>query len=328
MRILFITATRVGDAVLSTGLLAHLLQRNPDARVTIACGPAAAGLFEAVPGLERVIVLEKKRYSMHWLHFWAATVTRLWDVVVDLRNAPLSYVIPCRKAWHLGGQDMSAHRVVRMAAAMGLRETPPSPRVWTTEQHQRRAREVLGGATGVTVPILALGPVANWRPKTWQAERFVELALKLTGPGGILPNARIAVFGTREERAQAQPLFDGLPPERTLDLMGTLDLLEIQACFEQASLFIGNDSGLMHMAAASGVPTLGLFGPSREEHYAPWGDVTLAVRGDLGYDEVFPKDYDYRKADGLDLMSGLSVAQVDEAAIALWQQAEAAKNAE
>ena len=57
--LLFITATRVGDAVLSTGVLNHFIEMNPGMRVTLACGPAAAPLFEAVPGLERLVVLEK-----------------------------------------------------------------------------------------------------------------------------------------------------------------------------------------------------------------------------------------------------------------------------
>ena len=65
MNLLFVTATRIGDAVLSTALLAHLLELHPGARVTIACGPAARPLFAAVPGLERVIVMEKRRFSGH-----------------------------------------------------------------------------------------------------------------------------------------------------------------------------------------------------------------------------------------------------------------------
>ncbi len=65
MRILFITATRIGDAVLSTGLLDHLIGENPEARVTVACGPMAAPLFEAVPNLERILVLEKQAFSLH-----------------------------------------------------------------------------------------------------------------------------------------------------------------------------------------------------------------------------------------------------------------------
>jgi lipopolysaccharide export system permease protein len=57
MRILFITSTRIGDAVLSTGVLGHLIDRHPEARTTVVCGPAPASLFEALPNLERVIAI-------------------------------------------------------------------------------------------------------------------------------------------------------------------------------------------------------------------------------------------------------------------------------
>jgi len=320
MRILFITATRVGDAVLSTGLLDHLLEKHPDARVTVVCGPAAAGLFEAVPRLEKIIVLKKQRYSLHWLGLWAKSVRRLWDVIIDLRNAPLSYLIPCRQALHLGRENLDVHRVIRMSGVVGLTDAPPSPRLWTADKDKACAKEALKGDK----PVLALGPVANWRPKTWAPERFVELVRRLTCDEGVLPGARIAVFGTHVEREQAQALVEALPQERVLDLMGRLSLLEIQACLERSAMFVGNDSGLMHMAAAAGIPTLGLFGPSRELHYAPWGTHARSVRGDLGYDEIFPKDYDYRNADGYDLMAGLSVDRVYEAAIELWKKKESA----
>src|SRR5690606_21473969 len=66
MRILFITANRLGDAILSTGLLHELHLRFPKARFTVACGPAAAGIFEAMPNLERVIVMQKLPWAKHW----------------------------------------------------------------------------------------------------------------------------------------------------------------------------------------------------------------------------------------------------------------------
>ncbi len=66
MKILFVTATRIGDAVLSTGLLSHLVGQYPGARFTIAAGPPAAPLFVAVPGLERVIAVTKRPWSLHW----------------------------------------------------------------------------------------------------------------------------------------------------------------------------------------------------------------------------------------------------------------------
>ena len=64
MRILFITSTRIGDAVLSTGLLDHLLRENPGARVTIVCGTVAEGVFTRMPGLERIIPVTTRRWSL------------------------------------------------------------------------------------------------------------------------------------------------------------------------------------------------------------------------------------------------------------------------
>ncbi|MBV9521439.1 MAG: glycosyltransferase family 9 protein, partial [Alphaproteobacteria bacterium] len=93
MRVLFVTATRIGDAVLSTGILGELVERHAGARLTIAAGPAAAPLFEAVPGLERLIVLEKRRFARHWLGLYAAVAGTAWDLVIDLRGSALAYLL-------------------------------------------------------------------------------------------------------------------------------------------------------------------------------------------------------------------------------------------
>jgi heptosyltransferase III len=70
----------------------------------------------------------------------------------------------------------------------------------------------------------------------------------------------------------------GLDPERVTDLTGKLGILESAACLERASVFVGNDSGLMHLAAAAGTPALGLFGPTDERLYGPWGAKARAIR--------------------------------------------------
>src|SRR5438094_10044329 len=93
MRILFVTATRIGDAVLSTGLLSHLIARFPEARLTIAAGPAAAPLFAAVPGLERLITVHKRRWAAHWPASYARTRGRLWDTVVDWSSSALVWLL-------------------------------------------------------------------------------------------------------------------------------------------------------------------------------------------------------------------------------------------
>ena len=99
----------------------------------------------------------------------------------------------------------------------------------------------------------------------------------MTAPGGLFPNARIVdVLAAAHERAQAAPLIAVLG-SRAIDLVGKIPLLTVAAVVKRCALFIGNDTGLMHLAAATGAPTLGLFGPSLIDQYAPWGPHTAVV---------------------------------------------------
>jgi ADP-heptose:LPS heptosyltransferase len=159
--------------------------------------------------------------------------------------------------------DGREHRVCQLAHVFDL-DPPPGPRLWTAPQHDRQAA-MLVPAGG---PVLAIGPAANWRGKQWRGERFAELALRLTAPDGLLPGARVAVFAAAHERGQALALIEAIPRHRLIDLVGRVDLLTAAASLRRCALFVGNDTGLMHIAAAIGTPTLGLFGPSprKPEH--------------------------------------------------------------
>lgn len=312
MDILFVTATRIGDAVLSTGLLSHLAGHHPDARFTIAAGPPAAPLFEAVPGLERIIVLDKRRYGLHWLGLYRRVAARRWDLVVDLRGSVLAYCLRARERRVAGKGDRGESRVRELGRLLDL-DPPPSPHLWTLPQHESAAT-LLVPAGG---PFLAIGPAANWRGKTWRAERFAELAQRLTAPGGLLPGARVAVMAAEHERAQAAPLLATLPSERVVDLVGRTDLLTAAAVLKRAALFVGNDTGLMHVAAATGTPTVGLFGPSPARRFAPWGPRTAVAQTPLP-PEALTADpgFDHRTTETL--MDSLSVDAAETAVRVLW----------
>jgi ADP-heptose:LPS heptosyltransferase len=269
MRILFITATRLGDAVLSTGLLAHLLRIHPDARFTIACGPVAEGVFARMPSRERTIVVEKRSHDRHWFALWRQTVGTMWDLVIDLRGSMLSYVVPARRRVILHGGKRPGHKTEQIGGVFGL-SPPPLPTGWTGPADEARAGALLPGGG----PLIGLGPTANWAGKVWPAERFVALATALQGQ---MPGARPVIFaGPGEaERAMAAPVLTALPG--AIDLSGQLSLPEASACLARCALFVGNDSGLMHLAAAIGTPTLGLFGPTPAREYAPSGRRTAVA---------------------------------------------------
>lgn len=280
MRILFVTSNRLGDAVLSTGLLDHLISTYPDARITVACGPVAEGVFARMPNRERTIILRKQRYGLHWLPLWRAAMTTVWDLVVDIRGSLLAWMVPGRRRAVMRRQP--GHKIAQLAAVLGL-DSPRLPVVWTAPEDEVRAEALLPAHR----PVVALAPTANWAPKVWPAERFAALfrALPITG---AVP---IVIAGPGDvERLMAEPLLAALPD--SIDLVGNVSIPEAASVLRRCALFVGNDSGLMHLAAAAGAPTIGLFGPTNAGEYAPQGRIAVAVRsrsermGDLPVEDV------------------------------------------
>ena len=316
MRILFVTATRIGDAVLSTGVLSHLLDRYPGARLTVAAGRDAAPLFADVPELERLITIEKQRWRMHWLGLYRAVAAKHWDIAVDLRASALAYLLWTKQRYVAQKRQVGEHRVKQMARIFGL-DTPPSPRLWIAPAREAEAASLVPplSVSGLGTPVLAIGPAANWRGKEWRAERFAELAQRLTASGGLFPGARIVVMAAAHERPQAMPLIEALG-SRAIDLVGKIHLLTVAAVIKRTALFIGNDTGLMHLAAATGTPTLGLFGPSPIDQYSPWGPHTAVVSTAIPHKDLIPPDFDRLTTDTL--MDSLSVDMAEEAACRLW----------
>ena len=260
MRILFVTSNRLGDAVLSTGLLDHLIRAHPDARVTVACGPVAAGIFARMPNLDRLIVVRKLPLGRHWLPLWAGTVGHLWDLVVDIRGSILSWIVPTRRRAIMspstGPKIEQLARVLRLSPA-------PRPTAWFAPEDAAAVAALFPPDR----PVIVLAPTANWGPKIWPADRFVTLFRHLNE---TTPSTAAILAGPGEtEAALANPVLRAIPG--AIDLIGRLSLPEIAAFLSRASLFIGNDSGLMHLAAAAGAPTLGLFGPTNAAEYAPSG---------------------------------------------------------
>ena len=271
MKILFVTSTRLGDAVLSTGLLDHLIRAYPNARITVVCGPVAAGLFAHMPNRQRTIELRKRPWGRHWVPLWADVALQLWDLVVDIRGSALSWLVPTHRRAVF--RRLDGPKIAQLAAILRL-SPPPSPVVWVNAADRARAAALLPPAR----PIIALAPTANWGPKIWPTNRFA--AVFRTLAASLIPNAIAVVLGGPgpAERALAAPLLAALPD--ALDLVGVMSLTEVAAVLGQAALFIGNDSGLMHLAAAAGAPTIGLFGPTDATTYRPAGRCATAVIAD------------------------------------------------
>jgi heptosyltransferase-2 len=121
--------------------------------------------------------------------------------------------------------------------------------------------------------LLGCAPWASFGPaKCWPAERFAATLQDLAGEGSVL------LFGSGAEAQATAAVGQGLTGLRFVDLAGRTDLAQALALLARLDLFITNDSGLMHAAAALGVPTLAVFGSTNPVTTAPLGPLVQVVR--------------------------------------------------
>lgn len=311
--ILFITSSRIGDAVLSSGLLNYMHSEYPNAKFTISCGPLAVSLFEGFPNLERILPLKKQKYNKHWIGLWRNIIGTRFDIVVDLRNSAVSRLIRVQHRYIYGSYvDKKLHKVEQNASVMRLSGAPPSPKLWFSEAQREKATSLIPDGEGL---VLGVGPTANWLGKTWPEERFIEVVRWLTSDDGLMAGARVAVFAAPGEEEAARVVLDSVPKQ--LDVIAKTDPGTAAATIARCDFYIGNDSGLMHCAAAAGVPTFGVFGPSYPHIYRPWGDNAAYASTPESFDALI--DYDgYSAQTAGCLMTSLSVDMVKTAIEKSW----------
>jgi ADP-heptose:LPS heptosyltransferase len=283
-RVLFIANNSLGDAVIGSGIVRRLVESEPEALLTIVAGPGSAPLFAETPRLEQLITLKKKSFKRHWLDLWLRVSARRWAIIVDMRGSALAYMLfaqerrvyrPVRQ----GSDSPQVHKVLQLASMTEDAARPPSPFLYTSLAQEARAEALVGGG-----PVLALAPAAKTPAKRWPAERFAEVAAELLDRRGPLLGGRVMLIGGAGEAPLFAPIRAAFAPDRVIEAFG-LDLLLVYACLKRARLFIGNDSGPMHLAAAAGAPTLGLFGPTDARVYRPWGENAAAVTAARGPDD-------------------------------------------
>jgi len=123
-------------------------------------------------------------------------------------------------------------------------------------------------------PLIALGPGAAWVEGRWSTSKFIKLGRWLEEHY----EACIAIVGDAFERELANEIQKALPPGCAVALAGKMNLRQAGALLRKCVLFVGNDSGFMHLAAAAGVPVVSIFGPGEYDSVRPWCERRSDVR--------------------------------------------------
>ncbi|MGH9750858.1 MAG: glycosyltransferase family 9 protein, partial [Candidatus Polarisedimenticolia bacterium] len=159
-----------------------------------------------------------------------------------------------------------AEAFLSIARALGCPVRDPRPVFYVDPQARAAAASVLAGAgLGSGANLVALHPGASNPPRAWHAERFADLGSRLARRTG----ARILILGGPGESSLLRRIAAAMPEGTTVIADPRLPLPVTAGLLMSCRLFVGNDSGPMHLAAALGIPTLGLFGPGDPSRTLP-----------------------------------------------------------
>jgi lipopolysaccharide heptosyltransferase II len=327
----------IGDVVLTTPIIRSVRNAFPEASITYLGEKSAVTLLEHNPHLNEIISFDSSRPTI----IEQPRVTFLlrrkkFDLAIDLfgnpRSALLTYLSGARvrvgperkgrgKLYTLQVKDDGKPKTAiefhnQFIREVGIGPTATRTEIFLTEDEKREARIYLqwldyeNSPLDMAKPIIGMHPAATWPAKRWLPERFAELADMLTAKFGAQV---IMVAGANDAESINVVLKNSIS---NIKVLSDLPLRQLAAVIAHCALFIANDAGPMHIAAALGVPTIGLFGPGEENIWFPYSpaDGHVALRRDVF---CHPCHLDFCNRDGegyMECMKLLSVSDVFAAA--------------
>ncbi|MGZ3495259.1 MAG: glycosyltransferase family 9 protein [Thermodesulfobacteriota bacterium] len=200
-------------------------------------------------------------------------------VVGNLRRVCQGQIIPINSFPPWDGKVHVTDHLLKQFSSLGFPASDSSPRLHLNESDRDWARDFLKNK-GVTPEerskTIILHPGSGSKKKVWPLDRFVTLARTLKEHSG----SKILIILGPAEGPEVQRAFEGTRPAEFMMAKG-LTLLQLGSVIEGCWFYIGNDSGISHMASALGLPTIVIFGPTDQRVWSPKGKRTFVVRREV-----------------------------------------------
>ncbi len=287
-RILIITTRQIGDVLLTTPLIRACRQRWPDARIEVLGFAGTLSILQRNPDIDELIPTQAK---LGLRGFWqlARRLWRRYDLAIVAQSSDRAHLIgwvaarlrsgivppagssnwwktrllrhAVTAAGDLGATHVTTENLQLLipwvADAMPVAQVVPPP---ASALPLAIAQQLRPGAVAVHVPSM-------WRYKQWPVESFAALVR------GLLARQRqVVLTGSASERDQSiiAPLRALAHPPDLIDTSGQLSFNQLTGLLQQVALYVGPDTSVSHLAAATGTPVLAVFGPTNPQRWAPW----------------------------------------------------------
>jgi lipopolysaccharide heptosyltransferase II len=359
--ILVVKLAGIGDLLLATPALQALRNTYPQARIDLLVTPDSAGILNGWDAINHTIVLDKYlfdnpkqivknpqtllrlnelRHTLHAGHYDAVLLFHhltlpfgrikhqllmratgaKWRIGLDNGHG---WFLNVRVPDHGFGAMHEAEYNMAVAAAAGATITDTHLILPLSEQERQQAQQIVFGESSpstVPHPIIAIHPGSGGysTARRWAPERFAQLADTLYNDVG----GQLLLMGGPEEAELHQHIINTMQSSMPVrSLAGKGSIKTAAAVLECADLFVGNDAGVMHLAAAVGAPTVAIFGLSNDKAWGPYTGKSAShkatvVKLDLPCMPCFYRDHLLGTPEGCSTRDCLALLGVDPVAVA------------
>jgi heptosyltransferase-2 len=269
MSVIVLAPNWLGDVVMALPAIRDVRRHFHDQPFAIAARPSIAAVFRAVPGIDRIIVLERGKeasqlrgnigillpnsFRSAWI-LKKAGVKERWGYRTDFRRPLLTRSVS-KPRGRVSFPEYYSHLVRKLGVATGpltaQMVVPPATSVAALSLLRAHGWQEGQPLVGIA-PGAAFGHAKRWSPK-----RYAELAAMLVDAG-----VACVILGRSDDRDAARDI-------KGIDLIGHTDLMMLMGVLSHCSVVVSNDSGALHLAGGLGVPVVGIWGPTHERYSTP-----------------------------------------------------------
>ena len=293
-KILLIRLSSLGDIVLTTPAIRAVRANFPNAYIAMLVAKQSADTLRENPHLDEIITFDRLAKDKDTGEMWRTVRLlreRKFTLAIDLqrkfRTEMLMYLSGATeqvgKGWFCTvrvferGNKHATEHYFDLLHAVGIPAEDRKLELFLAESERRDALQRLKTAGVVDAGLkVGLFPGAGWKLREWMPERFAAIGDRLVQHF----NADVLIFGGEKETELVHTVAN-LMHTRAIPFVGNLQVRQLAACIEQCDLFLTNDTGPMHIAAAVGTPTVSLFGPGNHIRFQPLGALHQTIRHDV-----------------------------------------------
>ncbi|HGJ67099.1 TPA: glycosyltransferase family 9 protein [bacterium] len=316
--IAIIKLDHIGDVILSIPALNNIRNRFPNVKITMVVNPSSKSIAEFIPYIDDVVCYNARFFDrsgsakmfdiIKGIRFAFDMKKRDFDLIVDLRGsfASIFFAIVSKSKYRIDRGSYLLKRKIKRQKNNVIRDSFAIKQKgdrYTLKHEAEIGLDILSKAgidiitresnlknpdfSMINLPsnllqrenmkeelIITIHPGGPMLQKRWSADNYIEL-IKL-----ILSNldSKILLIGGKDETELVGSIFSAVNDERVVDLSGKLSISQLLYNLWVTDLFIGNDSGPMHIASACGTKVIGLYGPTDPERFGPFGKNCIALR--------------------------------------------------